>query len=394
MTGLGQNGRVIGFRVAARDGQARAGVLVTPHGDVPTPAFMPVGTQASVKGIDAGDLASLGVRLVIMNTYHLWLRPGPELVRDQGGLHGFSRFGGGIVTDSGGFQAFSLSERVKVSEDGFEFASHLDGRKMRLSPEEAMRVQGLLGADIAMQLDICAPGGSSREVLEAAVARTTRWAERCLAARAPGQGVFGIIQGGTDIELRLSHAEALAKLPFDGLALGGFSVGEPNADMHRTLEAVVRYVDPERPRYLMGVGTPSDLVRAIGTGIDVFDCVMPTRNARNGQVFTRDGKLAIRNSRHKSDSAPLEAGCSCPACRGGYSRAYLRHLHLAKEMTAARLMTLHNLVFYAELVAEARNAIMTGDYPNWARERLCAFAAGEPENDPPGGRPLEDNPPQ
>jgi queuine tRNA-ribosyltransferase len=391
MSTVGNDGRVIGFRIAARDGDARAGVLVTPHGEVPTPVFMPVGTQASVKGVDAGDLVSLGVKQVIMNTYHLWLRPGPELIAEQGGLHGFSRFGGSIFTDSGGFQAFSLTDRVKVSEDGFEFASHLDGRKMRLSPEEAMRVQGFLGADVAMQLDICAPGGSSREVLAAAVARTTRWAERCLAARQPGQGVFGIIQGGTDIDLRLSHAEALAKLPFDGLALGGFSVGEPNADMHRTLEGVVRYVDPERPRYLMGVGTPSDLVRAIGTGIDVFDCVMPTRNARNGQVFTREGKLAIRNARHKSDSAPLEAGCPCPACHGGYSRAYLRHLHLAREMTAARLMTLHNLVFYTQLVASARNAIFAGDYPKWARERLSAFARGEPENESPAVRSLEDN---
>lgn len=391
MSGTDDGGRVIGFHVAARDGEARAGVLVTPHGEVPTPVFMPVGTQASVKGLHADDLVSLGVKQVIMNTYHLWLRPGPELVAEQGGLHGFSRFGGSIFTDSGGFQAFSLAERVKVSEDGFEFASHLDGRKMRLSPEEAMRVQGMLGADVAMQLDICAPGGSSREVLAAAVERTTRWAERCLSARAPRQGVFGIIQGGTDVELRLAHAEALAKLPFDGLALGGFSVGEPNADMHRTLEGVVRYVDPERPRYLMGVGTPSDLVRAIGTGIDIFDCVMPTRNARNGQVFTRDGKLAIRNARHKSDSAPLEPGCPCPACRGGYSRAYLRHLHLAKEMTAARLMTLHNLVFYTQLVADARNAILAGNYPRWARERLSAFDATEPENESPAVRSLGDN---
>ena len=368
---------MIHFRVQARSGEARTGVLSTPHGDVPTPAFMPVATQASVKGLDAGDLAALGIRLAIMNTYHLWLRPGPEVVHDQGGLHGFSRFQGAIVTDSGGFQAFSLAERTVQSEAGVEFSSHLDGRRLMLSPEEAMRVQGLLGSDVAMQLDVCPPGGAPRAEVEAAVARTTRWAERCLAAASPGQAVFGIVQGGTDVELRLAHLEALAKLPFAGLALGGFSVGEPNDAMHRTLAEVAPKLDPERPRYLLGVGTPADLVRAVGGGIDVFDCVIPTRNARNGQAFTRSGRLAIRNARYRDDPRPLEADCGCPACAGGYGRAYLRHLHLAREMTAARLLTLHNLAFYARLMAEARAEITLGSYESWAASRLVALESGD-----------------
>jgi queuine tRNA-ribosyltransferase len=318
-------------------------------------------------------MVALGVRLAIMNTYHLWLRPGPEVVAAQGGLHAFTRFPGAIVTDSGGFQAFSLAERTRASEAGVEFASHLDGRKLLLSPEEAMRVQGLLGSDIAMQLDVCPPGGAPRAEVVAAVARTTRWAERCLAAAKPGQAVFGIVQGGTDSELRLEHLEELARLPFAGLALGGFSVGEPNADMHRTLEVVAPKLDAARPRYLMGVGTPADLVRAIGCGIDMFDCVIPTRNARNGQAFTRSGRIAIRNARYKDDPTPLDPDCGCPACRGGYGRSLLRHLHVAREMSAARLVTLHNLHFYGALVAEARAAIQAGEYAGWARARLAAL---------------------
>ncbi len=361
---------MISFRVQSRSGEARAGMLVTEHGGVPTPAFMPVGTQAAVKGLDAEDLERLGARMAIMNTYHLWLRPGAEVVAAHGGLQGFSRFRGAVFTDSGGFQAFSLAERVVLREEGVEFSSHLDGRRLLLSPEEAMRVQGLLGSDVAMQLDVCPPGGAPRAEVEAAVARTTRWAERCLAAAKPGQAVFGIVQGGVDVELRLAHVEALAKLPFAGLALGGFSVGEPNELMHRTLVEVAPKLDPERPRYLMGVGTPSDLVRGIRAGIDIFDCVIPTRNARNGQAFTRTGRISIRNARYREDSAPLEAECRCPTCAGGYSRAYLRHLQIAHEMTAARLLTLHNVAFYVELVTAARRAIERGAYDEWAKARL------------------------
>ncbi|MEB2323712.1 MAG: tRNA guanosine(34) transglycosylase Tgt [Sorangiineae bacterium] len=364
---------MIAFSVEARSGEARAGALRTAHGEVPTPAFMPVGTQAAVKALTPAEVSATGARMVIMNTYHLWLRPGPEVVSAHGGLHAFSGWPHAIATDSGGFQAFSLSARARLGEDGFEFSSHLDGARRLLSPEESMRVQGLLGSDIAMQLDVCPPGGAPRSALVQAVERTTRWAERCLAARAPGQAVFGIIQGGTDPELRTAHAEALARLPLDGLALGGFSVGEPIAEMRAALEVVAPRVDPLRPRYLMGVGTPADLVFAIGCGVDVFDCVMPTRNARNGQAFVPGGKLVIKNARYREDLRPLDPNCPCPACRGGVSRAYLRHLFMAGEILAHRLLSEHNLWFYERLVAEAREAIREGRYASWAKE-ACGSA--------------------
>jgi queuine tRNA-ribosyltransferase len=361
------------FELEARDGAARAGVLHTAHGPVPTPAFMPVGTQATVKSLSPEEVSATGARMTIMNTYHLWLRPGPEVVAEHGGLHGFSRWPHAIATDSGGFQAFSLAERTTLGEDGFRFSSHLDGARRLLSPEESMRVQGLLGSDIAMQLDVCPPGGSPREALILAVERTTRWAERCLAARAPGQALFGIVQGGTDVELRLAHVAALERLPLDGLALGGFSVGEPIRAMHQTLAEVAPRLDPERPHYLMGVGTPADLVLAIGAGIDIFDCVMPTRNARNGQAFTDTGKLVIKNARFKQDTSALDPSCACPTCRQGYSRAYLRHLYLAGELLVHRLLSLHNLWFYGRIVAQARAAIEAGRFADWAAERLATL---------------------
>jgi len=360
----------VSFRALAHSHGARSGVLTTLHGSVATPAFMPVGTQATVKALSMEEVSQTGASMVIMNTYHLWLRPGEETVERLGGLHEFSRFKGPIVTDSGGFQAFSLSARTKLSEDGFSISSHKDGRKLLLSPEEAMRVQGALGSDIAMQLDVCPPGGSPREVVLAALERTTRWAERCLVARRPGQAVFGIVQGGTDVELRLRHLSELSKLPFEGLALGGFSVGEPNDAMHRTLAEVAPRLDTERIRYLMGVGTPADLLRAVGVGIDLFDCVMPTRNARNGQVFTEAGKVVIKNARYKDDPAPLDQACDCVACTGGYSRAYLRHLYMAGEILAHRLLSIHNLRFYGRLMSRAREAIEAGVFEAFQAEAL------------------------
>lgn len=365
------------FRVRNRSGRARRGTFMSRHGPVETPVFMPVGTQASVKAVQPRLVAGTGARMLIANTYHLWLRPGAELVASQGGLHEFMRWPHAIATDSGGFQAFSLAERVKVSEDGFEFSSHLDGARKKLTPEESMRVQGLLGSDIALQLDICPPGGSPHQALVQAVERTTRWAVRCLEAKKPGQALFGIIQGGTDPELRLRHAEELARLPLDGLALGGFSVGEPNDDMHRTLDAVVQHVDAARPRYLMGVGTPVDLVRAIGFGVDVFDCVMPTRNARNGQVFTSGGKLVIRNAVYREDKRPLDESCDCPTCAQGFSRAYIRHLYVAKELLAYELLSVHNLRFYARLTQEARLAIERDVYDSWAQETLVSWGVSK-----------------
>jgi queuine tRNA-ribosyltransferase len=362
-------GAGVKFTLEARSGEARAGRLETRAGAVETPAFMPVATQGSVKTLSAADVERTGAQMVIMNTYHLWVRPGAELVKAQGGLHELSRWRRPIVTDSGGFQAFSLAERVKLSEEGFAFASHLDGQKLVLSPEVAMQIQADLGSDIAMQLDVCPAGGCSKDELELAVQRTTRWAERCLAAkRGEGQAVFGIVQGGSDVDLRRAHARELERMPFDGLALGGFSVGEPAEEMHRTLAQVAPGLDPARPHYLMGVGTPEDLVRAIGAGIDLFDCVMPTRNARNGQAFTLNGRVVIKNARNREERAVLEHGCPCEACSGGYSRAFLRHLFLAGEILALRLLTLHNLTFYARLVSAARRAVLDGTYDAWAEE--------------------------
>jgi queuine tRNA-ribosyltransferase len=361
-----------GFRVLATSGAARTGVLTTPHGDVPTPTFMPVGTQGSVKTLTPAEVAATGARIVLGNTYHLWLRPGPELVAKLGGLHAFTKWPHAMLTDSGGFQAFSLSDLRTVSEDGFVFRSHLDGAKCALSPEVAMQVQGALGADIAMQLDICPPGGAPRAEVEEACARTTRWARRCLAAKSPSQAVFGIVQGGTHVDLRRAHAEALGAMPFDGLALGGFSVGEPIEEMHRVLVEVAPSLDAARPRYLMGVGTPADLVRAIGAGVDMFDCVLPTRNARNGQALLRGGRIVIKQARYRDDPRPLDEACPCPACAGGFSRAYLRHLFLAGEILVLRLLSVHNLTLYGALVREAREAIARDDYASFARSWLEA----------------------
>ncbi|HKO90759.1 MAG TPA: tRNA guanosine(34) transglycosylase Tgt [Polyangiaceae bacterium] len=367
------------FDVLARSGQARLGRLVTPHGDVSTPAFMPVGTAGTVKALHPSEVSDTGARLLIANTYHLWLRPGAELVAEQGGLHAFMRWPHAIATDSGGFQAFSLAQRVKVSEDGFDFASHIDGSRRKLTPEESMRVQGLLGSDIALQLDICPPANVPRSELVSAIARTTRWAERCLLARKPGQALFGIVQGGTDVELRCQHAEELARLPLDGLALGGFSVGEPPESMYQALERVVPGMDQGRPRYLMGVGTPRDLVRAMAVGVDLFDCVMPTRNARNGQAFVRGGRLTLKNARYRADSRPLDESCSCPVCSQGFSRAYLRHLFVAGEILAHRLLSLHNLHHYASLMASARKAISEGQFERWVHD-MSSPSAAEREN--------------
>jgi queuine tRNA-ribosyltransferase len=366
---------MISFACAACSGAARAGQLVTRRGVVNTPAFMPVATQAAVKALTVHEVAGTGARVVIMNTYHLWLRPGTEVVRAHGGLHEFCKWPHVIVTDSGGYQAYSLAARTQLSEDGFVFSSHLDGTRLHLSPEQSMRVQGLLDSDIAMQLDVCPPADASSEQLLHAVEQTTRWAERSLAARTPGQALFGIVQGGIDVRVRLKHAETLARLPLDGLALGGLSVGEPREQMHSTLREVAPQLDPARPRYLMGVGTPADLVRAIGCGIDLFDCVLPTRNARNGQAFISSGRINVRNARFEADTGPLDRDCDCPVCAGGYSRSYLRHLYMAGEILAHRLLTLHNVHLYQRLVRDAREAVLQGDYSAWARAELAKLEA-------------------
>ncbi len=350
------------FSIHARDGAARTGVLTTPHGDVPTPTFMPVGTQGSVKTLTPGEVAATGARVVLGNTYHLWLRPGADLVARAGGLHRFTRWPHAMLTDSGGYQAFSLAERRSFSQDGFVFRSHLDGEKRALTPEVAMQVQGALGADIAMQLDVCPPGDAPRADVEAACRTTTAWARRCLAAKASGQAVFGIVQGGTHVDLRRAHAGELGAMAFDGLALGGFSVGEPIAKMHEVMGESAAALDAARPRYLMGVGTPRDLVVAIGAGVDMFDCVLPTRNARNGQALLKRGRVVIKQARYREDMGPLDATCDCPTCTGGYTRAYLRHLYMAGEILVLRLFTAHNLHLYGQLVREAREAVAAGAF--------------------------------
>ncbi|MCS6798981.1 MAG: tRNA guanosine(34) transglycosylase Tgt [Myxococcota bacterium] len=365
------------FEVVATDGAARVGRLGTPRGVVETPAFMPVGTQGTVKGLLPSEVEATGARCCLANTYHLWLRPGAELVASLGGLHRFMRWPHVILTDSGGYQVFSLASLRRIDDDGVWFRSHLDGSPRRLSPEESMRVQALLGSDIAMVLDVCPPADADRDELDRAVARTSTWARRCLAAPAPdGQARFGIVQGGMDLALRRRHLDEVCAMSFDGVALGGFSVGEPPAQRWELVGELGPRLDPERPRYLMGVGTPADLLHAVAAGIDLFDCVLPTRNGRNGQAFTWRGRVNLRQARHRADGGPLDARCDCLVCHT-FSRAYLRHLFVAGEMLGPRLVSLHNLHFYAALLREARRAIAEGSYGAFVRRTLCDFEEGD-----------------
>ena len=359
-----------GFTVDSRDGRARAGRLVTPHGEVATPAFMPVGTAAAVKAVLHRDLAEIGARILLANTYHLMLRPGDALVASLGGLHGFTGWSGPFLTDSGGYQVFSLAALRKLDEEGVVFRSHIDGSEHLLSPERSMAIQQNLGADIAMAFDECPPGDAPRDVVEAATARTTRWARRSRDAHTRAdQWLFGIVQGGVHLELRAESARALVELDFPGYAVGGLAVGEPKPGRDRVLEEVDALLPAERPRYLMGVGTPQDLIDAVACGIDMFDCVLPTRNARNGQLFTSRGRISIRNARYRDDPRPPDPDCRCHTCRTA-SRAYLRHLHLAGEMTAATLMSLHNLFYYLDMMEELRQSIRLCRFESWRGETL------------------------
>jgi len=345
------------FTVLATRGAARRGRLQTPHGAVDTPAFMPVGTRAAVKGLRAEEVRATGARMILANTYHLAMRPGAERVARLGGLHRFSGWDGPILTDSGGFQVLSLAEIRSIDDDGVSFRSHLDGALLRLTPEEAVRIQEALGADVAMALDECPPGDAPREALERAMRRTTLWAKRCLAARTRAdQALFGIVQGGADLALRRAHLDEIAAMPFDGFALGGLAVGEGTQAMRETVEAVAPMLPADRPRYLMGVGTPDDLSAAVAAGIDLFDCVLPTRNARNAQAFVPGGRLNLRGARFADDPDPVEEGCPCPCCTR-YSRAYVRHLFGVKEMLGPILLTHHNLTFYARHMEKLRAAI-------------------------------------
>jgi queuine tRNA-ribosyltransferase len=348
---------------------ARCGRLRTPHGEVDTPVFMPVGTRASVKGLTPQQLKEASVDMVLANTYHLLLRPGPDVVADLGGLHRFMGWDGPILTDSGGYQVFSLSELRRISDDQVEFASHIDGERIRLSPEIATAVQNQLGADIIMAFDECPALPCEPEQLEQAVERTLRWAEQSLAAHQRNdQWMFGIVQGGTDPKLRSYCSEQLIKLDFPGYAIGGLSVGENHDEMIETVGFTAPLLPETKPRYLMGVGTPRDLVKAIALGIDMFDCVMPTRNGRNACAFISTGTIKLRNEQYKRQTQPLDEQCDCYTCRN-FSRGYLRHLFLVGEMAGPILVSLHNLAFYQRLMAQARQAIREDRFDAWVREK-------------------------
>ena len=361
------------FDVLATCGHARAGILRTPHGQVETPVFMPVGTQATVKSLSSGDLEALGSPIILGNTYHLAMRPGHELIARMGGLHKFMSWPRAILTDSGGFQVFSQSGRRTIDEDGVTFQSHVDGSAQRLTPESAMAIQAALGSDVAMAFDECPPSDADGVVVRKAMERTTRWARRCLASPRPaGQLRFGIVQGGTDVALRMGHLAEIAAMPFEGVALGGLSVGEPPEVMHQVVGQVAPKMPAERPRYLMGVGRPQDLLAGIASGIDMFDCVMPTRNARNGHLFVPDGHLNIANTGFRNDPRPLDESCLCEACKR-YSRGYLAHLFRSKEILYYRLATLHNLQYYLNLVRGARQAILEGRLDRYVAEQLAGM---------------------
>jgi queuine tRNA-ribosyltransferase len=365
----------VSFTLHAADGAARAGTLLTPHGAVPTPAFMPVGTQGTVKGLTPEMVRAAGARIILGNTYHLALRPGAELVAELGGLHRFMHWDGPILTDSGGFQVFSLAGQVKITDHGAQFKSHIDGSPLELTPERAVEIQQHLGSDIAMVLDECPPAGAEPTAVRAAVRRSVLWAERCKRHHTrPDQALFAIVQGGLDLELRAACARELIALDFPGYALGGFSVGEAPEAMHAALPACAACLPEDRPRYLMGVGRPQDLLAGVAAGIDMFDCVMPTRNGRNALAFTDDGPIRLRNARHRRDPAPVASGCACDCCRH-YSRAYLHHLFAADEMLGPTLLSLHNLAFYLKLMADARVAVAEGRFAAFRAARLARWNA-------------------
>ena len=356
----------------SKKSRARLGKLKTAHGMVQTPFFMPIATKASVKTLDSADILNLGAEIILSNTYHLLLRPGMEVMKKAGGLHKFMNWQRAILTDSGGYQIFSLAKQRKITEDGAIFRSHIDGKQFTLTPELALEIQKNLGSDIAMILDVCAPYPASRKIVEEAVRFTTSWATRSKKIKNKNQLMFGIVQGGVHKDLRLKSAEELVDLNFDGYAVGGLAVGEPRKDMYKILDYVVPKLPEEKPHYLMGVGQPEEIVEAVRRGIDMFDCVLPTRNARHGLIYIFKGKkdnfgqgfyetLHITNEKHKKDFAPIDKNCSCPTCKN-YTRAYLRHLFIAGEPLAARLATIHNVHFYLELMRKIRTAIRAGKF--------------------------------
>ncbi len=369
-----------GFRQVAQDGKARAGVIETPRGEVATPAFMPVGTAGTVKGMLPESVAATGAGIVLGNTYHLMLRPGAERVARLGGLHRFMNWPGPILTDSGGFQVMSLAGLRKLTEEGVTFRSHIDGSRHMLSPERSMEIQALLGSDIVMAFDECPALPADRARIAESMALSMRWAARSREAFGdrPGHALFGIQQGGLERELREQSAEALLRIGFDGYAIGGLAVGEGQAAMLECLDYAPDMLPKDKPRYLMGVGKPDDIVGAVARGVDMMDCVLPTRSGRTGQAWTRAGQVNLKNARHADDPRPLDEDCTCPACRG-YSRAYLHHVYRAGEMIAGMLLSWHNLHYYQELMAGMRAAIIDGRFAAWEAEFHAARAEGDIE---------------
>lgn len=368
------------YTLLKKDGKARRGRFVTPHGTVETPVFMNVGTLAAIKGaVSSMDLKEIGCQVELSNTYHLHLRPSDEVVYKMGGLHEFMNWDRPILTDSGGFQVFSLSGMRKIKEEGVYFSSHIDGKKIFMGPEESMQIQSNLASTIAMAFDECIPIPSTREYVEKSVARTTRWLERCKVEMDrlnslpetinKEQMLFGINQGATFKDIRIEHAKTIAKMDLDGYAIGGLAVGETHEEMYETIDAVVPYLPEDKPIYLMGVGTPANILEAVDRGVDFFDCVLPARNGRHGHVFTKDGKINLMNAKFELDKRPIDEGCQCPACKS-YTRGYIRHLFKAKEMLAMRLCVLHNLYFYNKLMEDIRAAIDGGYYKEFKEQKL------------------------
>ena len=374
------------YKILKTDGRAKRAEFTTVHGTVQTPVFMNVGTVAAIKGaVATTDLQEIGTQIELSNTYHLHVRPGDKLIKELGGLHKFMNWNKPILTDSGGFQVFSLAKLRKIKEEGVYFNSHVDGRKIFMGPEESMQIQSNLGSTIAMAFDECPSSVADREYVQNSVDRTTRWLARCKAEMNrlnsledtvnPHQLLFGINQGAIYDDIRIAHAKEISKMDLDGYAVGGLAVGESHEEMYRILDSVVPYLPENKPTYLMGVGTPANILEAVSRGVDFFDCVYPSRNGRHGHVYTNFGKLNLFNAKYELDSRPIEEGCQCPACRS-YSRAYIRHLLKAKEMLGMRLCVLHNLYFYNTMMEEIRGAIEEGRYEEYKQEKLERMAAG------------------
>jgi len=368
-------------------GEARTGVLTTVHGEIPTPVFMPVGTQGTVKAMTPVMLEEAGARLILANTYHLYLRPGRDLIKKFGGLHKFMNWSGAILTDSGGFQVFSLGALRKITADGVLFQSHIDGSKHFISPETAIGIQEDLGADMIMAFDECTPYPATREQANVSLDITLDWAVRCKKAKKrEDQALFGIVQGGTYLDLRSEALSRITEIGFDGYALGGLSVGEPKDKMMEIVQEMAPRLPERHPRYVMGVGTPEDIVRCIDLGIDMFDCVMPTRCARNGLLFTNQEKVVIKNARYRNDQSPLDAACDCYTCRN-FTRAYLRHLYVSGEILAMILNTIHNVRFYQRLMEDIRGALHNGDFQRFSRDFLARMDDSDPKCDATADKP-------